>query len=285
MRPTLLEIINEAKLALAFSDIYPLLAYSLGKTKEFILTNPRSFLTPVEKKRWEECVLRRKTGEPVAYIVGRKEFYSISFRVTPDTLIPRPETELLVDEVIRRNPESLLDLGTGSGNIAVSVKYHLPGCRIVALDMSEEALRIARENADFLLDFHDIEFVKSDFFSKLTDQKFDIIVSNPPYIKSKRISQLQPEIREWEPRRALDGGRDGLDAYRAILKEGWRFLEKGGFLLLEVDPDIIHGIESLRAMNHYCLEAVHRDMGGYERMIVLGQKMIESGFRRERDVY
>jgi release factor glutamine methyltransferase len=272
MNRTLLEIVNEAKLELEFSDIYPLLAHALGKTKEFILTNPRSFLTSGEQERWEECVRRRKQGEPVAYILERKEFYSLSFRVTPDTLIPRPETELLVEEVIRRNPESLLDLGTGSGNIAVSVKYHLPGLRVVALDVSGHALRIARENADFLLDSHDIEFVKSDFFSELISQKFDIIVSNPPYIKSKRISQLQPEIREWEPRRALDGGLDGLDAYREILKDGWKFLKEGGFLLLEVDPDIIRGIESLREMGHYRLEAVHRDIGGYERMIVLCQR-------------
>ena len=237
-------------------DVYPLLAHAIGKTREFILTYPQYVPSYQEVRKWEEYLKRRKRGEPMAYIIGKKEFYSLTFKVTPHTLIPRPETELLVEEIIRRRPESLLDIGTGAGNIAVAVKYHVRSIRVVATDVCEKTLRVARDNARTILGYNDIRFLRSNFFSHLQRQKFALIASNPPYVKSARFQTLQPEIRDWEPRLALDGGPDGLAAYRGILEEGWKHLDKDGNMLLEVDPEVMDGLRMILDEGSFCTESV-----------------------------
>jgi release factor glutamine methyltransferase len=271
MAYTLQQLTAQASRSCERCDLYPLLSHAIGKPKEFILTHPDYVPTRSERKRWERCVQRRKKGEPVAYIVGAREFYSLTFRVTPHTLIPRPETEILVDEVIRRKPASLLDVGTGAGTIAVSVKYHLRGCRVAAADVSEQALRVARRNARELLGPNDLIFYRSDFFSGVSWKSFDIVASNPPYVRTGRFSRLQPEVRDWEPRRALDGGPDGLAAYRTILREGKRYLNSGGRMLLEVDPDILDGLLSLEAMVLYRVERLVKDFSGFDRLLILAR--------------
>jgi release factor glutamine methyltransferase len=173
------KIIDEAKAVISSTDIYPLLACALGKSKEFIFTYPHYVPTVSELKRWEEFKKRRSKGEPVAYITGEKEFYSLSFGVNSSTLIPRPETELLIDELMNIKPYSLLDIGTGAGNIAVTLKYLLPRCETVGLDISREALEVARHNAERILGEHSrgIRFVHSDYFSAIRNEKFDVLVS------------------------------------------------------------------------------------------------------------
>jgi release factor glutamine methyltransferase len=268
---TLQQLSSQALQSLERGDLYPLLSHAIGKPKEFILTHPGYVPTPCERKRWERCARRRMEGEPVAYIVGSREFYSLTFRVTPHTLIPRPETELMVDEAIRRKPSSLLDVGTGAGNIAVSVKYHLRSCRVAAADVSERALRVARRNARELLGSDELIFYRSDFFSNIPAQRFDIVASNPPYIRIGRFDGLQPEVRDWEPRRALDGGQDGLAAYRTILREGGRYLNTGGSMLLEVDPDILDGLLSLESAGLYRVERLVKDYAGFDRLLILAR--------------
>ena len=269
MKKTLFEIIKEETLELLLLDIYPLLSHALMKTKEFIFTHPEYEPSRVELRKWDEYKKRRKKGEPVAYITGEKEFYSLPFKVSRDTLIPRPETELLVDEILDRKPQHLLDIGTGTGNIAISVKYHLISCFVTVTDISENILEIARDNAWSILGTHDIQFIKSDFFSNLKGEKYDIIVSNPPYIVRERLAELQTEVRDWEPLGALDGGVDGLDAYRAILKVGWKYLVERGAVLLEVDPEILKGIFELLKGTRYRIESIKKDLAGADRMVVI----------------
>nr|MBU1327937.1 peptide chain release factor N(5)-glutamine methyltransferase [Candidatus Omnitrophota bacterium] len=191
---------------------------------------------------YDSLISRRLKGEPVQYITGCTEFMGLDFIVTKDVLIPRPETELLVN-VIRdtlsvtqtKNPK-ILDLCTGSGNIAVSLSKLMPQSEIVATDMSEAALKIAEKNAARHNLSDRVRFYKGDLFNALIfakNPKFDIIVCNPPYIKEDELSYLQKEVKT-EPEIALNGGKDGLDFYRIIAKESYRYLEKGGSILLEI---------------------------------------------------
>lgn len=171
---------------------------------------------------------RRRAGEPVAYILGRREFYSLELSVNPAVLIPRPETELLVDLALERRPASVLDLGTGSGAVALAIKRHLPGARVVAVDSSAAALAVARRNAVKLN--LEVEFRHGRWFEPVAGERFDLVVSNPPYVAEG--DPHLPDLRH-EPAAALVSGPDGLDAIREITSAAGLFLEPAGWLLLE----------------------------------------------------
>ena len=181
---------------------------------------------------------RRMSGEPLAYILGSCEFMGLEFKVDPRCLIPRPETELLVEAVIRRAGSAgkgltIADIGTGSGAIAVSLAKFLPSAKIIAGDISEPALELARENAAANDVAERIVFMRADLLSGLREGACDIIVSNPPYVVSGEIDGLEPEVRS-EPRLALDGGPDGLDFYRKMCAQASRFLRARGLLFMEI---------------------------------------------------
>ena len=189
-----------------------------------------------------EALRRRATGEPIEYILGKTEFMGLSFKVTPDVLIPRPETEISVETILRyatkplshqATRSNILDIGTGSGCIAVSLAKLLPDVKITATDISQEALEVAKVNA--VLNNVEVNFVLSDLFVQSTEYRvqYDIIVSNPPYVRSSEIGILQPEIG-YEPRIALDGGEDGLGFYRRIVALAPDFLKQKGFLIMEI---------------------------------------------------
>ena len=216
-----------------FTEILNCDRTSLFLNKEITLNSGQTSLI--------SSVLRRRiSGEPLQYIIGETEFMGLEFKVTPDVFIPRPETEILVETAIKQLSVSnyrlkILDLGTGSGNIAVALAKYLPQAEIYATDISNYALEIARTNAKLNRVEEKIKFVQSDLFTAYSLQltAFDLIVSNPPYITEAEIEVLQPEIR-YEPRIALDGGKDGLDFYRRIIKGSGHYLKKGGFLILEM---------------------------------------------------
>jgi len=205
-----------------------LLAAATGFSEASVLAFQEKTVSSEAAERFLHFVGRRSKGEPVAYILGRKEFYSLEFTVTPDVLIPRPETELLVDLAIARAPASLLDLGTGSGAIALAIKRHLPRSRVVASDASAAAVEVARQNATRL--GLDVELRHGPWFEPFAGERFEAIVCNPPYVSAgdPHLGQLP-----FEPMLALTGGADGLDAMRVVVQGAPAHLLPGGWLLLE----------------------------------------------------
>jgi release factor glutamine methyltransferase len=205
-----------------------LLAAATGFSEASLLAFPERGLPAEVERAFLASVARRKRGEPIAYILGRKEFYSLELAVNPAVLIPRPETELLVDLALERKPASVLDLGTGSGAIALALKKHLPGCRVTAVEASAAALAVAQANASRLgLQLH---FRQGRWFEPVAGERFDLIVSNPPYVAEG--DPHLPELR-FEPVEALVAGPDGLDDIRVIAASAPAHLREGGWLLVE----------------------------------------------------
>ncbi len=187
-----------------------------------------------ELAAYRSMVARRGKREPLQHILGSQEFDGHEFIVSRDVLIPRYDTETLLEEALRQAPtaRTVLDIGTGSGCIAISLALRLPHAAITAVDLSPDALSIARRNAE--QNNAQIEFLLGSFFQPVVGRRFDLIVSNPPYITHADLATLQPEVRDFEPRLALDGGPDGLDAYRVLAAEAPRHLEPNGWLLMEI---------------------------------------------------
>jgi release factor glutamine methyltransferase len=226
----------------AARDAEMLLLDTLGLTRTELLGNPARPLTSSELAQYLEAVARRERCEPIQYITGRAEFYGMPLRVTPAVLIPRPETELLVETVLERLPPDLpatiIDVGTGSGAIAVALAAHLPLASIAAVDTSEAALEVARRNAHTHGVEARIRFVLSDLLDGLSEggwrQHFDAVVSNPPYVPTGDAAQLHPQVRDYEPAAALYAGADGLAIYRRLIPEAHVALKPGGLLALEI---------------------------------------------------
>jgi release factor glutamine methyltransferase len=212
---------------------------------------------PSEKERtaFRELVRRRAAGTPVAYLVGEREFYSLPFRVTPDVLIPRPETELLVIGLLdlagprKAEPLRICDVGTGSGIIAVCAARHLPQAHVTAIDISAKALSVARDNARRHGVASRITFVESDLFSALpAEARFEFVVSNPPYVTSREMTALPADVRDHEPRQALAAGEGGLDVIEPLVRQAEARLVRQGYLLLEISPllrDAVAGLFGL----------------------------------------
>jgi release factor glutamine methyltransferase len=216
----------------------------------------------------------------LAYITGQKEFWSLDFLVTADVLIPRPETELLVQTALERSgamsrPVKILDIGTGSGAIAVSLATELRDAQITAVDVSSAALQVARANAERHGVAAQIRFAHGDLFAPLAGERerFDVIVSNPPYIRSGDLAGLAPEIHQWEPVGALDGGADGLAVYRRIINECGDYLACEGYLLLETGADSAAEIGQMIAeTGGFEAIAVLPDYAGRDRVIAAGKR-------------
>jgi len=220
-----------------------LLSHVLNQDRTYLYLNYKRSLDINILKRFWQAIRRRAKGEPVAYIIGKKEFWSLEFEVNPHVLIPRPETELLVErgiECVKHIKKPLiLDIGTGSGAIAIALAKELPNAEVWATDISEEAIEVAKRNAKK----HDVSdriiFLKGDLWKPLEKEKakFHLIVTNPPYVSSKDYPKLSPEVRDWEPKIALWGGEKGLSLIKRIVIDAARFLLTGGFLLLEISPE------------------------------------------------
>jgi release factor glutamine methyltransferase len=254
-----------------------LLADVLNMTKtEFYLKIETALKLEDERRFWKR-LQRRAQREPLAYITGRKEFWSLNFVVTPDVLIPRPETELLVEvaldylkAITTNGPSNILDLGTGSGAVAVSVAKERLEANIWAVDNSVSALEIARVNGDRHVEAGRIKFLQGDLFEPVRAQKskFDLLVSNPPYIRTGDLSTLLPDVRDWEPRAALDGGVDGMDYYRRIVGEAHHFLAPAGAIVLEISPELRQAVvELVTCCGRYQRVSVHADLSGKDRVI------------------
>jgi release factor glutamine methyltransferase len=221
--------------ARALPDAALLLMHSLGLSRAALIAHPERTISRGEQAACQALITRRLGFEPVQYIVGRQEFYGLPLRVTPAVLIPRPETELLVEAVLARVPAGarIADVGTGSGAIAIALAHHLPMASVTAVDLSGAALEIARENA--AANRVQVRFVQSDLLRALAGEPdFDAIVSNPPYIPLGDAASLHPEVREHEPAAALFAGDDGLAIYRRLIPAAGQWLSPGGLLALEI---------------------------------------------------
>jgi release factor glutamine methyltransferase len=269
--------LSEAGIESSALDAEVLLRHTLQLEREEFYLRLHERLNPSGRDAFEKLLERRAAREPLAYITGEKEFWSLDFLVTPAVLIPRPETELLVElaldyagELARGRRIKILDIGTGSGAIAVSLAKHLPESEVWAVDMASAALAIARANAER----HNVEermrFLRGDLFDALdgTGVRFDLIVSNPPYIRTAELAGLAPEIRDWEPLTALDGGADGLDCYRRLIGAAPLHLNEGGRILLEIGADLAEAVVGLFAgAGGYGPAGVQRDYAGRDRVV------------------
>ncbi|MGQ0751602.1 MAG: peptide chain release factor N(5)-glutamine methyltransferase [Betaproteobacteria bacterium] len=266
--PTIGEALAAARCTIDAVDARALLCHVLGRNTAYLAAHAESTLTPEQNRAYETCAARRAAGEPVAYLTGRREFYGLELRVTPAVLIPRPETELLVDLALARIPQEqeweVLDLGTGSGCIALSIAHARPRCCIVAIDSAADALALARENAQALR-IGNVAFAEGNWFAAVAGQRFDLIVSNPPYVAAHDPHLTQGDLR-YEPRGALIGGPDGLDALRAIIVGARVHLRPRGALLCEHGHD--QGAVCRKLLEGAGFHDVRtwRDLGGKERL-------------------
>ena len=247
---TLKAALEEATATIGRVDAHVLVAHLLCVDRAYLAANPMRVLTETEDARIDSLVARRAIGHPVAHLVAEREFYGRKFTVTADVLIPRPETETLVEAALARlapGAPAVLDLGTGSGAIALTLACERPEARVSATDASAEALEVARANASALGCAERVELLAGSWFAPVTGRRFDLIASNPPYVAAGDPHLTQGDLR-FEPAAALtDGSADGLGALRAIVTEARRYLEPGGWLLLEHGYDQKDAVAALLA--------------------------------------
>jgi len=219
-------------------DAELLLLRIVARDRAFLLTHPDAQLTADQQGLYEEWLRRRAAHEPIQYILGEQEFFGLAFAVTPDVLIPRPETEHLVEALLERMPHDrplrIVDVGTGSGAIAVSLAHVLPHAEVMALDISEAALGVARGNAETHEVAARVRFLKSDLLSAVAGERFDAVVSNPPYVAEADRESLESQVRDYEPPVALFGGLSGFDVYERLIPQAHEALKPGGWLLMEM---------------------------------------------------
>jgi len=276
-----IEPLNKAGIESARLDAEALLCHASGFDRAALYTRLDETCSARIEALFESFLERRVKHEPVSYITGVKEFWSLDFGVDRRVLIPRPETELLVETTLKyamqleRKNLNILDLGTGSGALAVALATELPEARLWAVDISLDALAVASANARRHGVAQKIEFLAGDLFESLARvrPKFDLIISNPPYIEDAALSDLAPEIRLHEPRKALDGGSDGLEFYKRIIGRGWQYLAKDGAILFEIGAEQASAVAQLFARTERFSPAeTYQDLAGRDRVVAATMK-------------
>jgi len=252
-----------------------LLAHALGQDRTFLITHAEDLLGPGQLEAFLKYVERRALREPLQYITGHQEFFGLDFEVNQNVLIPRPETELCVETVLKLYPRSvpaprICDIGTGSGCLAIALLHELPDSQAVAIDISEAAIRVAKRNAEHHAVMSRLHLLVSDCFAAVAiDQKFDVIVSNPPYVFGNAVEGLQREVRDYEPQVALSPGMDGLLIIRRLLSDSKDFLGTGGHLLIEIGFDQHEAVDQMIDRNIWKLLDIHQDLQGIPRTVVM----------------
>jgi release factor glutamine methyltransferase len=248
-------------------DAELLLAHALGKPRSYLHTWPERELEASQLERYQAAIVRRQAGEPVAYILGQQGFWSLELEVASHTLIPRPDTELLVETVLAllpATPAALLDLGTGTGAIALALACERPAWRLTGVDRVPEAVALAERNRA-RLKLSNANFAESHWFSALAGQRYQLIVSNPPYIAANDRHLAEGDVR-FEPSSALVAGADGLDDIRLIIEQAPGYLEAGGWLLLEHGFDQAAAVRELFGERGFSAVESRRDLGSHERI-------------------
>jgi release factor glutamine methyltransferase len=289
-----IQLLKDANISSPAADAGVLLCHAARCDRIYLFTHGDMDVGEGILKTYFSMLQRRLAGCPLQYLTGVQEFMSLMFEVGPGVLIPRQETELLVETVIRfcsgsdkasrsgafaeenrisgksrenaRGHISILDMGTGSGCIAVSLARYIPGCRVTAVDIMPAALEAARKNAQDNGVADRVRFIKSNLFESVPEEKFDVIVSNPPYVRTEEISRLQREISEYEPISALDGGADGLFFYREIIKSSKAYLKPGGMLAFETGYDQAADVASMLS-GSFKDTRIYKDLAGIDRVV------------------
>ena len=264
-----IKVLKENKIEEPFLKARMLLSYILNVEKEYLILHDLEEISEENIKKYKECINRLINNEPLQYIIGKQEFYGIDFFVNKNVLIPQPDTEILVEEVINickkeyqksLDTINILDLCTGSGAIGIAIKKNTKNTKIVISDISKEALEVAKYNLNSVNE-KNIKIIQSDLFE-------NIIVSNPPYIKTSVIKELSKEVQN-EPIIALDGGKDGLDIYKRIISKAYKYLKKDGFLCLEIGYDQLQDVIALINNNGKYKEIYSKkDINGKDRIII-----------------
>jgi release factor glutamine methyltransferase len=253
-----------------------LLRLVIKRDRTFLISQPDYRLDAVESIFFKAVIKRRSAHEPFQYIAGKTEFYGLEFDVTPAVLIPRPETEVLVEGAIERlqraDEARFLEIGVGSGCISISVLANLESATAIGVDISEIALAVAEANAAKHKLTDRIQFIESDLFANVPADSFDAILSNPPYIPSSDIEDLQPEVRDREPRSALDGGADGLDIVRSIVGASINYLKPGAPLMIEIGFGQSEVVTSLFDASFWQEPIFLKDLQGIDRIVVSAKK-------------
>ena len=268
------KFLKENKIPSSILDSEILLSKTLNKTREEILTNIDQKIDKKKFLLFKKYLQRRSKNEPIAYILGEKEFWSSTFYVNNNTLIPRPETELLVDKLLefyRNKNISILDIGTGSGCIIVSLLINLKKSIGFGVDISKNAISIATKNSIKHKLANRIKF-STQSFEKIFNKKFDLIVSNPPYIERKDIKNLSDDIKKYEPRMALDGGNDGLDLIRKVIYKSKEILKIKGMLALEIGNEQIKKVSKILVDNNFRIKHVIKDYKKNVRCVLANYK-------------
>lgn len=256
-------------------DAQLILAVVLGCDRAHLHAYPEKAVPHEAVARVEALAQRRTAREPVAYILGEREFWSMSFLVSPDVLIPRPESELLVERAVallgKKGESRILDAGCGSGAVGLAVASELPQAQVTLLDLCPKALEVARRNAEKFGLSGRTRFLASDLFQALDEgETFDLIASNPPYVATGELDGLMPEVSSFEPRLALDGGADGMDLIRRVIGEAPACLARGGYLLIEMDPRQMDDAEAVsEEQGSYHSARRHNDLAGSKRVLEL----------------
>ena len=249
-------------------DAEILMGMVLRRPRSFLRAHPEQHLDEMQAAQFESLVRRRFSGEPIAYITGIREFWSMPLRVNRHVLIPRPETELLVEKALVRTPDEddirILDLGTGSGAVALALARERPRAEVIGVDNSPEAVRIARLNAQ-VLKLENVSFLESNWFDAVRGQKFHTVVSNPPYVINRDEFLMAGDLR-FEPQDALAGGDDGLECIRAIIDRAHNYIVRQGWMLLEHGADQQRSVQRLLEAQRYYDICCYQDLAGLDRV-------------------
>jgi len=281
-----IDLLGERDFLNPFLDAHLLLGYTLNVDKVYLYTHKDDIIDEEHVDKYIDLINKRRGGYPLQYIIGKQEFMGLDFNVGEGVLIPRPDTEILVEALIdltskgdisNRDNINILDIGTGSGAITLSLAHYIKNAYVYSIDISDKALDIAKINCESLGLQSKVRFLKGDLFSPLRDldlkDEIDIIVSNPPYIPSKDIDELQSEVADFEPRLALDGGIDGLDYYRNIVKQSTDYLAANGILAFEIGYDQGLSVKKLLEENGSFRDIeIRKDLSGNDRVVIAYRK-------------
>jgi len=264
-------VLADAGVTEARREASSLLAFVLGRDRTFTIAHPEYVLSTEEEQQYADVIARRARREPFQYITGRQEFYGLDFIVTPDVLIPRPETEMVVEhavELLGGRDVRFCEVGVGSGCISIAVLKQLPSSTAIGLDLSEAAIEVARRNARMHAVDVRLKLRLSDVFSALDHEKFDLIASNPPYIPLREFDSIQSEVRDFEPRVALTDEADGLSVIRRIIAGSSNFLMPGGQLLMEIGFQEAEAVRDLLSRGPWTNTRIADDLQGIPRCVI-----------------